>query len=119
MFMAKRRLNLTINEELLKKARKYDINISSFLEIKLREYIAMIEMSQRASGESKPSSQDISSSNHNRKNENSMEYSKNFKIPSSFINRASGLEVMTLPLRGKGRRFESGLAHIHENKFKN
>ncbi len=28
--------------------------------------------------------------------------------------RASGLGVMTLPLRGKGRRFESGLAHIEE-----
>lgn len=25
---------------------------------------------------------------------------------------ASGLGVMTLPLRGKGRRFESGLAHF-------
>ena len=33
----------SINVDILKKARKYDVNISSFLEVRLREYIALIE----------------------------------------------------------------------------
>ena len=38
-----KRINLTINGNLLEKAREYDINISSFLTIKLQEHIALIE----------------------------------------------------------------------------
>lgn len=35
----------TISPDLLEKARKHDINISSFLDIELRRYIALIESS--------------------------------------------------------------------------
>ena len=41
--MEKVRTNVTLNEDVFKKAKKYNIIISSFLEIKLREYIALIE----------------------------------------------------------------------------
>ncbi len=41
--MAKQKLTLSINEKTLKKAREKDINISSFLEVRLWEYIALIE----------------------------------------------------------------------------
>jgi len=41
--MKKIRTNVTLNEDVFKKAKKYNIIISSFLEIKLREYIALIE----------------------------------------------------------------------------
>ena len=39
----KKKLTLTINGDLLKQARQHDINISSFLTIKLQEHIAQIE----------------------------------------------------------------------------
>ncbi len=39
--MVKQNLTLTVNKNLIKKARKHDMNISSFLEIRLREYIAL------------------------------------------------------------------------------
>ena len=42
----KRNLTLTINEELLKTARYHNINISSFLEMKLREYLGLTSGSQ-------------------------------------------------------------------------
>ena len=42
--MAKKRLNLTVDENLLNEARQHGINLSSFLEIKLREYLALINM---------------------------------------------------------------------------
>ena len=41
--MTKARTTITISKELLKKARKHEINISSFLDIELRRYIALIE----------------------------------------------------------------------------
>ena len=41
--MKKKPLNLSVNEELVKRARKYGINLSSFLEIKLQEHLALIE----------------------------------------------------------------------------
>ena len=41
--MSKRKLTLAIDEDLLKKVKDCDINISSFLEIRLREYIALVE----------------------------------------------------------------------------
>ena len=41
--MIKRNLTLTVNGDLLKQARHHDINISSFLTIKLQEYIALIK----------------------------------------------------------------------------
>jgi post-segregation antitoxin (ccd killing protein) len=43
MHMAKIRTTITINKDLLKKAQKYNISISSFLDIELRRYIALIE----------------------------------------------------------------------------
>jgi len=39
----KARINVTISKDLLERARKYDINVSAFLDIKLREYFAYIE----------------------------------------------------------------------------
>ncbi len=41
--MPKRKLTLAIDKDLLKKVKDRDINISSFLEIRLREYIALID----------------------------------------------------------------------------
>ncbi len=35
--------SVRINEEVLKKAREHEINVSAFLEIRLREYLALIE----------------------------------------------------------------------------
>ena len=43
MRMKKKPLNLLINEDLVKKAREHDINLSSFLELRLREYLALID----------------------------------------------------------------------------
>ena len=40
--MIKKTLNLSVNGELIVKARKYGINLSAFLEIKLEEYLALI-----------------------------------------------------------------------------
>jgi hypothetical protein len=54
-------LTLAINQDLLKKARKRDINFSSFLEIRLREYIALADdiikgvKGKRTYGDSNPS----------------------------------------------------------------
>ena len=53
--MVKKRLNLLVNEDLIKKAREYGINLSAFLEIKLREYLALIDKnSEWARRESNP-----------------------------------------------------------------
>ena len=41
--MPKKRINLTVDEDLFREAKEKGINISSFLEIKLREYLALIE----------------------------------------------------------------------------
>ena len=41
--MIKKSLNLTISEDLIRKGREYNINFSSFLEMKLVEYIAYRE----------------------------------------------------------------------------
>ena len=43
MHTKKTRTTITINKKLLEKAKKMDISISSFLDIKLREYIAILE----------------------------------------------------------------------------
>ena len=43
MHMPKIRTTITISPDLLEKARKHDISISSFLDIELRKYIALIE----------------------------------------------------------------------------
>ena len=43
MHMTKIRTTITINKELLKKAKEHNISISSFLDIELRRYIALIE----------------------------------------------------------------------------
>jgi post-segregation antitoxin (ccd killing protein) len=39
--MSKHKLTLSVDEEIIKEAKKLDINLSSFLEIRLREYIAI------------------------------------------------------------------------------
>ena len=39
--MTKQKLTLAIDQDLLKKVKDSKINVSSFLEIKLREYIAL------------------------------------------------------------------------------
>jgi hypothetical protein len=41
--MNKKSLNLSINEKLIIRERNQDINISSFFELKLRGYLALIE----------------------------------------------------------------------------
>ena len=38
--MAKKKLTLSINEEMITKARKQNINLSSFLEIRLSDYLS-------------------------------------------------------------------------------
>ena len=59
--MVKQKLTLAIDQELLKKVKDRDINISSFLEIRLREYIAFDddiiteEKMRRTYGDSNPS----------------------------------------------------------------
>ena len=44
--MVKIRTTITINKDLLKKAKEHSISISSFLDIELRRYIALIEGKQ-------------------------------------------------------------------------
>ena len=46
MHMAKIRTTITINKDLLEKAKVHNISISSFLDIELRRYIAFIEGNQ-------------------------------------------------------------------------
>ncbi len=41
--MSKTRTTITISKDLLKKAREKEINISSFVDIELRRYIALID----------------------------------------------------------------------------
>ncbi len=46
MRMNKKPLNLSINDNLIDRARKHGINLSAFLEIKLQEHLALIEGKQ-------------------------------------------------------------------------
>ncbi len=41
--MTKQKLTLAINQDLLKKVKDSKINISSFLEIRLQEHMALVE----------------------------------------------------------------------------
>ena len=41
--MSKQKLTLSVNKNVIQKARKHDINISTFLEIRLNEYISLLE----------------------------------------------------------------------------
>ena len=41
--MSKTRTTITISRDLLKKARENEVNISSFVDIELRRFIALIE----------------------------------------------------------------------------
>ena len=41
--MPKTRTTITISKDLLKKARENEVNISAFLDIELRRYLALIE----------------------------------------------------------------------------
>ena len=40
--MPKHKLTLSVNEDLVKRAREHGINISAFLEIKLQEHLALL-----------------------------------------------------------------------------
>ena len=44
--MTKTRTTITISKDLLKKAREMEINISSFVDIELRRYIALISSNE-------------------------------------------------------------------------
>ena len=44
--MTKTRTTITISKDLLKQAREKEINISSFVDIELRRYLALIEGKQ-------------------------------------------------------------------------
>ena len=44
--MSKIRTTITISPDLLEKAKQHDISISSFLDIELRRYIALIESNE-------------------------------------------------------------------------
>ena len=46
---------MRIDEDVLKKAKEHGINVSAFLEIKLREYLALIEGKHNNSSLSPPS----------------------------------------------------------------
>jgi len=39
--MVKKRINLTVEEDIVNQAKELGINMSSFLDIKLREFIAL------------------------------------------------------------------------------
>ena len=41
--MSKQKLTLSVNKNVIETARKHDINISTFLEIRLNEYISLLE----------------------------------------------------------------------------
>ena len=43
IYMARKMTSMRIEEELLRKAKKHGINVSAFLDIELRKYIALIE----------------------------------------------------------------------------
>ena len=77
--MKKRPLNLSINDDLVERARNHGINVSAFLEIKLQEHLALIEGK---------------SNNHNSHSRDEL--------------GAYGLVVMTSPSHGGGLRFKSG-----------
>ena len=40
--MPKKKLTIAIDEDLITQAREYEINFSSFLEIRLRDYLAIV-----------------------------------------------------------------------------
>ena len=52
MHMTKQRINLSVNKKVIQKAREHDINLSAFLEIRLREYLALIEGRRGVDGNS-------------------------------------------------------------------
>ena len=87
--MKKKPLNLSIDKDLIKRARKKGINLSAFLEIKLQEHLAFIE------GKS------INHNHYSQQNNKSEIRNKDDK-------RAYGLVVMTSPSHGGGLRFKSG-----------
>ena len=61
--MPKVRTSITIDKDLLAKAKKYHISISSFLDIELRRYIAMLELSN-SSNRGKTDERDNTSSSY-------------------------------------------------------
>ena len=82
-------LNLLISEKIVKRAGNHGINLSTFLEIKLQEHLALIE------GKS------INHNHYSQQNNKSEIRNKDDK-------RAYGLVVMTSPSHGGGLRFKSG-----------
>ena len=82
-------MNFLISEKLVKRARNHGINLSAFLEIKLQEYLALIEGK---------------SINHNHYSQQNNKSEKKIKDDK----RAYVLVVMTSPSHGGGLRFKSG-----------
>ena len=102
MSMKKRHLNLLVSENLIKRAREHNINISSFLEIRLQEYLALIDGKQVNSTPYVDDNGDISVNTSGKgKTNNHNSYSKD--APGAY-----GLVVMTSPSHGGGLRFKSG-----------
>ena len=54
MRMKKKPLNLLVDEDLVKRARNNGINLSSFFEIRLREYLSLIEKEPASSIKNSP-----------------------------------------------------------------
>ena len=91
--MKKVRTTINLNEDVVRKAKSLKINISAVAEMSIINYIKELE--------------NIESKNKysvNEKTNNDNPYSKPYKSNSG----AYGLEVMTLPSHGRGRRFKSG-----------
>ena len=86
MRMARKSLNLLVDEDLVKKARNHGLNLSKFFENQLRGYFNFIE----------------------EKANNYTPYTKASDNPNNKGSGAYGLVVMTSPSHGGGRRFKSG-----------
>ena len=89
MHMTKVRTTITINKDLLKKARKHEINISSFLDIELRRYLAFIEGKH-----SNPSQSEMQSSRKNS-NDNKLVGPPRFEL-ESLAPKAKRIDQATL-----------------------
>ncbi len=79
--MARKMTSMRIDEELLEKAKKYEINISAFLGIELRRYIALIE------GKYGPSSSYQLDNDIDRKNRKGDECGRRESNPGSELGR--------------------------------
>ena len=102
MSMKKRHLNLLVSENLIERAREHNINISSFLEIRLQEYLALID------GKQVNPTPYVDDNGDTIVNTSSKGKSNNHSFHSNDDSGAYGLVVMTSPSHGGGLRFKSG-----------